>query len=119
MSKALVWHGQRNPLPSAAKLTAQPRWGHSDENAITGASLPAGWRISQTDPTGSLGYLTQASRRSWMMANERGTPTSSSFKVVSVWNDSSRPRFRSGERRYAIPGTDRTAPIIVPRAIVA
>ena len=41
---------------------------------MTGGSLPAGWRISQTEPTGSRGYFTQASCRSSMIANDRGTP---------------------------------------------
>ena len=40
---------------------AQPRCGHSAVKAITSGLVPAGWRINQTEPTGSLGYLIQAS----------------------------------------------------------
>ena len=56
-----MWQGQRNDLRSAARLTAQPRWGHSAEKATTASFAPFGWRISQTEPTGSRGYRTQAS----------------------------------------------------------
>ena len=65
--------------------------------AMTGGSLPSGWRTSQTEPTGSRGYFTQASRRSSMIANERGTPASSWPSRVSVSNDPSFPLFRNGE----------------------
>ncbi len=41
-SKALVWHGQRKLLPSAVRLTAQPRCGHSDDSAITRLARPLG-----------------------------------------------------------------------------
>ena len=41
-SKALVWHGHKKLLPSAVRLTAQPRWGHSDDSAITGRSVAVG-----------------------------------------------------------------------------
>ena len=44
--KELVWQGHRKLLPSAVRLTAQPRWGHSDDSAITRSPVPSGWRIS-------------------------------------------------------------------------
>ena len=67
-----MWQGQRNPFLSAAILIAQPRCGHSDVKATTSGFAPAGWRISQTEPTGSRGYFTQASRRSLMIRKRTG-----------------------------------------------
>ncbi len=53
--KALVWQGHRNPVWSPFRLMAHPRWGHSVWKAMTFASRPGGWRMSQTEPTGSRG----------------------------------------------------------------
>ena len=78
--------GAEKRLPSAARLIAQPRCGHSAVKAITSGFDPAGCRTSQTDPTGSLGYFTQASVLSLMIPNERGTPTESWLNAVSVSN---------------------------------
>src|SRR5207244_2567089 len=81
--KLLVWQGQRKPLPSAVRLTAQPRCGHSVVNATTSASAPSGCRTSQTEPIGSGGYFTQASCRSAITAYDRGSPTFSSLSLAS------------------------------------
>ena len=86
-------------MPSPARPTAQPRWGHSAENATTSGFDPAGWRISQTEPIGSRGYFTQASWRSSMTANACGTPSASWLRRARVWKS---PCLSSLRRRIGV-----------------
>ena len=78
-------------MPSAARLTGAAQVRALRRERDDRRFDPSGWRTSQTEPTGSLGYLTQASCCSSMIGKSRGTSDLQVASRASGWKSARLP----------------------------